>query len=122
MYEMQGASLSLAAPKSAGYPAFPAPRAAAGAKHPHNQSGFPDFSRVPGVTPGVVPVSSGECISTTSATVAQESAAIHFEFSRHPHGVHRTPRVIRMWPWLSTAYAQAVHRLPWVARRTRPSQ
>jgi hypothetical protein len=55
----------------------------------------------------MVPVSNGERISTASPGVAQESAAIHFEFFLYPHNVHKTPTVIRMWRWLSTGLCTA---------------
>jgi hypothetical protein len=64
---------------------------------------FPGLYIAPGETPWMVPVSCGESISTPSARIAQEPAAIHFRFFSYPHLVHRIPPVIRMPPWLSTA-------------------
>ena len=63
---------------------------------------FPGLSRGPGETPGMVPVSCGESISTPSARNAQEPAGIHFEFFSCPHLVHRIPPVIRTSQRLST--------------------
>jgi hypothetical protein len=88
---------------SPGYPDSPAPRAARRYRVPAANTGFPAFPR-PGGSPGMVPVSCGESISTPSAPVAQEPAGIHFEFFPRPHLVHRIRPVIRKSRPLSTGF------------------
>ena len=75
---------------------------------------FPGLSIAPGETPGMVPVSCGESISTPVARVAQELTGIHFRFLSCPHLVHRIPSVIRTSRRLSTALCTAT---PQVTRR-----
>jgi hypothetical protein len=75
---------------------------------------FPGLSIAPGETPWMVPVSCGESISTPSARVAQEPAAIHFKFFSCPHLVHRIPPVIRTSQRFSTALCTTT---PQVTRR-----
>ncbi len=95
MYEMEGASPGLAARSL-----LASPRAAAGAVHPRRSP----VSRLPRVPGGsrVVPVSSGECISTAFARDTQESALTHFEFSCPPHDIHSGQAVVRTQRRLST--------------------
>ena len=97
---------------SPGCPDSPAPRAARRCQTPAANSGFPAFTSPRG-NPRMVPVSCGENISTPSARVAQESAAIHFRFFSHPHLVHRIPPVIRAPRRLSTALCTTCQQVTW---------
>ena len=85
----------------------------AGARHPLQIPVSRPFHR-PGETPGMVPVSCGESISTPFARVAQGPTGIHFKFLSCPHLVHRIPPVIRTSQRLSTALCTAT---PQVTRR-----
>ena len=80
---------------------------------PAENTGFPAFP-APRGSPGMVPVPCGECISTPSASVAQEPTGIHFEFFPRPHVVHRIQPVIRTSRRLSTGFC-TTH--PQVTRR-----
>jgi hypothetical protein len=131
MYEMKGASSGRADPGPPGHPGSPvavgwlpsrslpvgrlpgrpAPCAPAGVRHPPGKPGLPAIPALRG-KPRMVPVSSGECISTPSAPVAQEPAGIHFPF----FCVHTLSTELRRlsaghsgYPRL---YAQLIHRLP----------
>ena len=76
-----------ARPRRAGWPvAWSSPRAARRPPGPGTRARgrSPGSSRVPGRRPRVVPVSSGESISTTAASTAQGPAAGHFLFFRYP--------------------------------------
>ena len=84
----------------------------AGAKHPRQIPVSRPFPR-PGGSPGMVPVSCGESISTPSAPVAQGLAGIHFEFFPRPHVVHRIPPVIRTKQSLSTGFCTTNPQVTW---------
>jgi hypothetical protein len=73
---------------------------------------FPGFP-APRGSPGMVPVSCGESISTPSATVTQELAGIHFKYFSCPHVVHRIPPVIRMPRRLSTGFCTTHPQVTW---------
>jgi hypothetical protein len=73
---------------------------------------FPGFP-APRGSPGMVPVSCGENISTPSARATQELAGIHSDFFLRPHVVHRIPSVIRMFRRLSTAFCTTTPQVTW---------
>jgi hypothetical protein len=67
--------------------------------------------------PQVVPVSSGESISTASANAAQEPEVNYFGFFRYPHGIHKRQAVVRTCRWLSTGLFTTRPQLSGVAQR-----
>jgi hypothetical protein len=118
MYEMEGPCP--ASPRRlASCLVFAALRAPpAGARHPRER---PVSRLLPRSRrrPRVVPVSSGESISTTAASTAQGPAASHFLFFRYPR---RNPQKAGSYPHFTAVihgfYSQPAHRLPGVSRRT----
>ncbi len=117
MYEMQGTLPGLAA-KASQLPGRPMPRAARQSQEPARGSGFPTppTSRS---CPQAVPVSNGESISTASARDRASLLPHHFLVFSLP------AQVSTGCDWLSAfivgfppPYAQPVHRLPGVTRRT----
>ena len=69
----------------------------------------PGSSRVPGRRPRVVPVSSGESISTASASTAQGPAAGHFLFFRYPR---RNAQKAGSYPHFTAVIHGFIHSLP----------
>jgi hypothetical protein len=96
MYEMEGALPGLTGP--AGRPPVPSTR---------GRYRFPGPCRVPGVSPGAVPVSNGESISTR---VGRRRARVCGKFKIVffcPHSVHRAGVVVRSFRRLSTSLCTA---------------
>ena len=103
MYEMEGALPT--SPHSVGQlPGLPGVACRPPGPGTRAKDQFPDSSHARGC-PRIVPVSSGESISTAFLSVAQESAAVHFKFFLYPHNVHSTSAVIhRIMHSSSTGY------------------
>ena len=107
MYEMEGPCP--ASPRLlASCLVFAAPRAARRGQVPAREPVSRLLPRSRG-RPRAVPVSSGESISTASATTAQGPAASHFLFFRYPR---RNPQKARSYPHFTAVIHGFIHSLP----------
>jgi hypothetical protein len=115
MYEMGG--LAPTSPHQARPVAWLCCRAAppAGARHPCAGPVSRLLPRSQG-RPQVVPVSSGESISTASANATQEPEANYFRFFRYPHGIHKGSQLSAPVGGYPPVYSHSVHKLSGVAQ------
>jgi hypothetical protein len=107
MYEMEGPCPASPRPLASCL-AWPAPRAARRGQIPARGPVSRLLPRSRG-RPRVVPVSSGESISTASATTAQGPAASHFLFFRYPR---RNPQKAGSYPDFTAVIHGFIHSLP----------
>ena len=107
MYEMEGPCPASPRPLASCL-AWPTPRAARRGQIPARGPVSRLLPRSRG-RPRVVPVSSGESISTASATTAQGSAASYFLFFRYPR---RNPQKAGSYPHFTAVIHGFIHSLP----------